>query len=910
MNSESEPTAAIYPKAGRPGARPPRLAARTTKTALLSSAAAILAAVGAHALGAAPLGEVAVSLGVIGGGAAILWRQLSLLEARREIARTRRINSEMASYRLTFEPASVGMAHMSLDGRWLRVNDRLCEMLGFTRAELRQSEKLSFIHPEDRERAAQELQDIAAGKVAKHVGERRYVAKDGAIVPVWTSTTFIAGHDEASNFVAVVVEDISARKAAEEALKESEERFSLAMKGSNEGVWDWRLKDNRTYLSPRWKSMLGYEDHELADTPESWEPLLGPGDAEKVATQVRALEAGDSTGYEIELKMRHKNGHWVDILSRAFPVFDENHRMTRLVGTHLDISERKRAETDLRRAATVFASTHEGIIITDAGGRIERVNPAFQLITGYTEDEVRGQSAGILRSGRQADEYYSEMWRELKERSYWQGEIWNRRKDGAIYPEWLTISAVRNENGEVTNYIGAFTDITRLKQSEARLEYLAHYDPLTHLPNRFFLRERIQAAIAAGRISGETRAILYLDIDRFKTINDSLGHRTGDELLVTAAERWRTCLTTDDVLARVGGDEFVVLLEPATPQRAMDVANELIAEASKPFAFADGREAYVGLSVGVTTFPNEGDDADALLQQADSALYAAKANRTGVRFYAPALTQAARRQLDLEAGLRRGLERGELALQYQPLVSLADRRAFGVEALVRWRSPTGLIPPMQFIPMAERTGLIVALGEWVLREACTRMKSWLDAGYDLQTMAVNLSPRQFDLPDICERICAILEATGLPPSKLEIEITESALMEQGRNATRKLEELKTLGLRVAVDDFGTGHSSLSYLKHFPIDKLKLDRSFIIDIPGDPTSMEIAAAIIRLGQSLQLNVLAEGVETEAQADFLALAGCPTAQGYLFAKPLWEEELVKRLDGEWREAQRLTKRKWTA
>lgn len=584
--------------------------------------------------------------------------------------------------------------------------------------------------------------------------------------------------------------------------------------------------------------------------------------------------------------------------------------MIRLVGTHLDISERKRAETDLRRAATVFASTHEGIIITDLEGRIERVNPAFQMITGYNEDEVRGQSANLLRSGRQAGEFYSEMWRELREIGYWQGEIWNRRKDGAIYPEWLTISSVRNESGDVTNYIGAFTDITRLKQSEARLEYLAHYDPLTHLPNRFFLRERIQAAIAAGRISGESRAILYLDIDRFKTINDSLGHRTGDELLVIAAERWRACLTTDDVLARVGGDEFVALLEPATPQRAMDIANLLIAEASKPFIFADGREAYVGLSVGVTTFPNEGDDADALLQQADSALYAAKANRIGVRFYAPALTHAARRMLDLEAGLRRGMERGELALQYQPLVSLADRRAFGVEALVRWRSPTGLISPMQFIPMAERTGLIVALGEWVLREACTRMKSWLDAGYDLRTIAVNLSPRQFDLPDICERICTILEETGLPPSNLEIEITESALMEQGKNATRKLEELKALGLRIAVDDFGTGHSSLAYLKHFPIDKLKLDRSFIIDIPGDPTSMEIAAAIIRLGQSLQLNVLAEGVETEAQADFLALSGCPTAQGYLFAKPLWEDELKSRFDQEWRETQRLAARKWTA
>ena len=541
----------------------------------------------------------------------------------------------------------------------------------------------------------------------------------------------------------------------------------------------------------------------------------------------------------------------------------------------------------------MFESTHEGIVVTDPEGRIVMVNPAFERITGYGEGDVLGSRMSALQSGRHAPDFYQTMWREIHEVGHWQGEIWNRRKNGAIYPEWLTISAVRDTEGEIVNYVGLFTDIGQLKQSQARLDFLAHHDPLTSLPNRLFLRERIDRAIESGLRESSLRAILFLDLDRFKTINDSLGHAIGDELLMLVAERWRRRLRSTDLLARLGGDEFVVLLEPLdSPEAAVRVASDLIADVTRPFIFSDGREGYVGLSIGVVTFPSGATTADALIQQADSALYASKEAGGGViRFYSPAQTEAARMRLELESGLRRALERGELALQYQPQVELPSRRICGVEALVRWRSPQGLISPAQFIPTAEKTGLIIPLGEWVLREACSRIRAWLDAGVAIDSLAVNLSPRQLDRADITDRIHGILSDTGLEPGRLEIEITEGALMEQGRNAVRKLEALKALGLRIAVDDFGTGYSSLAYLKRFPIDRLKLDRSFIIDIPADPTSMEIAAAVIRLSKSLNVETIAEGVETEAQSEFLARSGCAFAQGFLFARPMWEEDLTR-------------------
>ncbi|MBI3275166.1 MAG: EAL domain-containing protein, partial [Methylocystis sp.] len=543
----------------------------------------------------------------------------------------------------------------------------------------------------------------------------------------------------------------------------------------------------------------------------------------------------------------------------------------------------------------MFASTHEGVVITDTDSRIIAVNPAFLAITGYSEAELLGEGMRILHSGRQAPEFYERMWRSIIEEGRWHGEIWNRRKCGEIYLEWLTISAVRNGAGQVVNYVGVFTDITGLiKRFEDELERIAHHDQLTDLPNRLLLLSRLEQAMTQAARSNKAGAVLFIDLDRFKDVNNSLGHPAGDELLKLVGRRLREKLSPTDTLARLGGDEFVVVLDELShPEDAGRVADQLINELSdRPFALAGGREVVLGASIGIAVFPQDGESPHDLLQHADAALQEAKGHgRATYRFYSAALTEAASARLEMEMRLRRALEHDEFVLHYQPLVSLADGKVTGVEALVRWQDPQiGLVPPDRFIPLAEETGLIIPLGEWVLRTACMQMKKWLTVDACIKSVAVNLSARQFQQSDIHERVRAILTETALPGHCLELEITESALLQLDRVISLKIACLKALGVTMAIDDFGAGYSSLAYLKKFPIDKLKIDRSFVRDAPKDATDMQIIVAIIALARALGLQVLAEGVETQAQLDALKQHGCDMAQGYLFGRPLPEAELA--------------------
>ncbi|NMG74655.1 EAL domain-containing protein [Aromatoleum diolicum] len=558
--------------------------------------------------------------------------------------------------------------------------------------------------------------------------------------------------------------------------------------------------------------------------------------------------------------------------------------------------QKVRATDALRQAAAVIESTRDGVMITDLDRRIVSVNRAWCEMTGFMPTDALGKAPQLLKSGLQNDAFYRRMWSQVTRTGYWQGEVWNRRKNGELYPQWLSISTVYNDEHMPTHYAGVMTDISKIKQSEAELERLAHYDPLTDLPNRLLVQSRLEHAIDQAARHHTGIGVLFIDLDRFKNINDSLGHPAGDESLVSISRRLRSCLRPEDTLARWGGDEFLVIIENLVkPDESASLAQTLIDQLHEPFQLADGQLVYVGASVGVSLYPQDARTADALIQHADTALNQAKAQgRNTYRFFTDAMSRAAQLHLNLERRLRRALEQRGFVLHYQPQIDIASGRMVGCEALLRWNDPEeGLIPPNRFIPFAEESGLIVPIGDWVLETACQQARKWLDAGLPPLLVAVNLSARQLWQADLPERIAAILKQTGLPPQSLELELTESMIMGHEAQAVERLGLLRSMGLRLAIDDFGTGYSSLSYLKNLPIEVLKIDQSFVRNIPQDRNDMEISAGIIALARKLNLKVLAEGVETPEQLAFLAEQGCDSYQGYLFSRPLPVEAFEKLL-----------------
>ena len=541
------------------------------------------------------------------------------------------------------------------------------------------------------------------------------------------------------------------------------------------------------------------------------------------------------------------------------------------------------ARTRLHAAA--LESTQDGVMVTDLRPRIVSVNRAFTEITGYSEVEAVGMSPRLLQSGRHEPAFFTRFWHLLQAHGRWQGEVLNRRKNGELYTQWMSVSTVRDEHDQPTHYVSVFTDITPQKEAEQRLQHLAHFDPLTQLPNRLMVLSRLEHAIASAARAERRVAVLFIDLDNFKTVNDSLGHSAGDDLLRAVADRLATRARREDTLGRLGGDEFILILEHLRePQDAAQVAQELIDLLETPFQVV-GQEVYVQASIGISLYPDDGKEVGDLVRDADAAMYQAKKAGRGVyRFYTENLTTAAQSRLALDTRLRRALENKEFVLWYQPLYRLADRCLIGLEALVRLNQP-GLPPigPAEFIPLLEETGQITTLGAWVTQEACRQGRAWLDEGLDFGRIAINLSPQEIRRGQTDERVRAALEQSGLPADRLEIEITESGLMEQGDRAEAFLHKLRALGVRLAIDDFGTGYSSLSYLKRFPVSKLKIDRSFIRDLPADASDAQLVQTMVSMGRNLGISVLAEGVETEAQFDYLRSLDCDAAQGYFFSPP---------------------------
>jgi diguanylate cyclase (GGDEF)-like protein/PAS domain S-box-containing protein len=553
-------------------------------------------------------------------------------------------------------------------------------------------------------------------------------------------------------------------------------------------------------------------------------------------------------------------------------------------------------EANVKLAAEVFEQGKEGIMITDISGRIMRVNRAFSEISGYSEAEALGQGASLLSSGRQGKEFYREMWEAIDATGHWQGEIWNRRKDGHVYPEWLAISRVLGTDGKPSHYVGIFSDITRHKEAEARIQRLAHFDALTGLPNRALLHDRARHALSMAQRSREQLAVLFLDLDHFKNINDTLGHRIGDELLVEVGNRMVAATRKEDTVSRQGGDEFVVILPGTDADGAAYVARKLI-EMIAHSVKVEQYELVVTPSIGIAVYPSDGEDFETLSRSADTAMYRAKQDgRNTFRFFTPEMQEHSARSLRLEGGLRHALARGELQLFYQPQLSLVDGRVVGAEALLRWRNPDlGEVMPAEFISVAEDSGLILPIGEWVLRTAIQQMKAWMDAGLAPMIMAINLSAAQFRHAHLPELVTRALADEGLAPEFLELELTESVAMDDPLAAIAVMDELRACGVRMSIDDFGTGYSSLSYLKRFQVYKLKIDQSFVSDLSADPESKAIVRAVISLADSLGMRTIAEGVETEEQLNFLREQGCHEVQGYYYSRPLLPEDFTQFVRG---------------
>ncbi|NOS89398.1 MAG: EAL domain-containing protein [Methylococcaceae bacterium] len=688
-------------------------------------------------------------------------------------------------------------------------------------------------------------------------------------------------------------------KRADNALLESEERLRFVLEGSDLGFWDWKIDTDEVERNPASAAMLGYSHEEIkcTTTAQQWTDFIFPEDREKVWQSIQDVLDGRSPIHKIEYRMIHKNGSLRWIFDHAKVVLrDQSGHPLRMSGIHADITERKMAEAELRIAAAAF-ELQEGMMVMDAENIIIKVNHAFTAITGYSPQEAIGRAPQLLlRSGRQKTSFYAAMSASIESTGTWQGEIWNRRKNGEIYPEWHTITVVNGEDGKPSHYVATLIDITERKSAEEKIRQLAFYDPLTHLPNRRLLLERLKHSIDVERRTGKHLALLMLDLDRFKAVNDTLGHGAGDELLQQVAKRITARLREVDVVARLGGDEFVVLLKDlAHTEDAARIAEDIVADLSLPFDLPQSDDVRIGASIGISLYPQHGDTPETLMGNADTALYQAKDRGRGCfAYFSEELTFAARERIALETRLRQAIVQQELRVFYQPQVDIASGRVIGAEALVRWQHPTqGLIMPGQFIPLAEETDLIIAIGSWVFNETCRQGRRWLDEGLLPLTLSVNVSPHQFRRQDINALVATVLDETGYPAEHLALEITESGLMENQDKAMAILNGLREQGIRLAIDDFGTGYSSLAYLKYFPLDVLKIDKSFIDDIPYLQGDMEIASTIIAMAHTLGFKVSAEGVETPEQLAFLREKGCDSYQGHLNSLALSAEGFAAML-----------------
>lgn len=767
--------------------------------------------------------------------------------------------------------------------RIVDANGQACRNLGYSYEEMLSLNVSDFsLIASNDEDWQQTLHQISQNSTLAESVHRR---KDGSLYPAEIKVRYIS-QDNQSYFLSIS-RDISERVDSLKQLQASADTYRGVIDTSLDGFLmtdlDGRVLDvNDSYINisgfsrPELLTMNLHQLQAEESIEQSKEHLsnIQQYGGQRYTTQHKRK---DGLVYDVETNVTY----WPGMGGRLFSFLR-------------DITLRKQNEDRLRQAAAVFENSNEGVIITDPAGTIQLVNSAFTALTGYSREEVVGQNSKILQSGRHDPAFYQQMWQQIERQGSWQGEIWNRRKDGSTYPELLSISSVRDERNNLTHYAGVFSDISQIKESEEKLSYLAHHDTLTGLSNRLMMQAQLQHVInLAEQQQGPTpqAAFMLIDLDRFKDINDSFGHGAGDEVLQYVSKSLRELPYKHCTISRFGGDEFALLIEHVESTHQLDMlACRLIDLLSSSFCLSNNAEVQIGCSVGISLYPEHGRSPEQMLQNADAALFRAKSEGRGrFEYYSEALTREARYRLDMEAQLRHALQDQQLQVYYQPQVDIASGQVVGAEALVRWPHPErGMISPAEFIPLAERTGLIREIGSFVLQQTCQQGKAWLDQGLPPISLAVNVSAHQLRHGDLAAEVMQTLQLTGYPATLLELELTESALMEREEESVTVMQQLRKQGVRLAMDDFGTGYSSLAYLKKFPLDVLKIDKSFVDDIPDDVEGTEIAATIIAMGKALGLKVLAEGVESQQQLAFLEDKACHYYQGFLTSPAIPAEQ----------------------
>jgi len=693
-------------------------------------------------------------------------------------------------------------------------------------------------------------------------------------------------------YFAGIINDVSAYQESEIKLKNSMESLSIAQHIANIGNWDWNIQTGDLFWSDQIYRIFGLKVKEFEATYDAFVERVHPDDIDNVNSAVqRAIEKDEK--YDVNHRIIRPDGEIRWVHEEGDVIRNEKDEPVRMLGVVLDITERKEYEDRLQLTQKVFNNTAEAILITDSNAKIIQVNRAFENITGYTESEVLGKDPGAMKSGRHSKQFYKEMWDEIHATGAWQGEIWDRKKNGQQYPKWLSINKVTDSDGQILHYIGVFSDITSIKETEDRLHYLAYYDSLTGLSNQLFFRDKIEARIKEDKNNDDSFALAVLDIDNFKRVNDSIGHRAGDNILIQIAERLNSGDFNQDSVARLSGDNYLICINK-NENGEFDPSLHKLKDIIQSSYSVEGLELHMTACIGVSVYPDDGKTFDELIMNADGAMHEAKTKGAGVIKYAsPKLNIKLNEKLTIESNLREALKNNEIIPYFQPKIDINTGKTVGMEALARWPKGDGFVYPDVFIPVAEETGLIDELGWQILDNSLKFNNKILEAGYDL-SVAVNMSPKQITTPEIIDTVSDIIVKNCYSPEKLQIEITESALIEDIDIALSVLKAFKKMKIVLSLDDFGTGYSSLSYLAQLPVKVLKIDKSFFDVFPYDLSNYNMVAGIISMAKNLNLTVVAEGVETEEQLKVLKELGCNQVQGYYYSKPLPEDEFIKFIE----------------